>query len=175
MSLAINDHVPPRYPSSSQSGSSSSQQGSSHPTVLFQSGNDYPGTHSNQDGDQTESDEGGDEDEDRPGDQEISSDSEDDSGAGDTEYIQQQSDTDAGPYYITPPRRAIGSDGKGKRDPNTKLRVKEILEELNLETSRCSLTNAYFNGVKLQQAHLLPVSAGQDVVRFLKYSIAVTV
>ena len=174
MSQNKSHQYPRTFPSQPQQGSSS-RQGSSHPTLLFQSGNDYPATHSNQDGDQTESDEGGDEDEDSPGDQEISSDSEDDSGAGDTEYILHQSDTDAGPYYITPPRRAIGSDGKGKRDRNTKLRVKEILQELNLETGRCSLTNASFNAVKLQQAHLLPVSTGQDVVRFLKYSIAVTV
>jgi hypothetical protein len=92
----------------------------------------------------------------------------------DTEGTQDHSNEDAG-VDITPTKRAMTSDGRGKRDSKMKDRVVACLKHHRLDINGCSLTNASKNTVALEYAHLLPLATPEIMVGFLKRSMAVTI
>ena len=93
----------------------------------------------------------------------------------DPAYIPEQQDIYHSNPQITPEKRALGSDGKSKRDTNAKKRVITCLQQHGLETHRCSLTNGRSEAVQLEYAHLLPLALDQETVGILKDSMAVTI
>ena len=97
-----------------------------------------------------------------------------DADPGDHEFIPEQSQSEIDEPHITPPKRAIGSDGKGKRDGKGKKRVIDCLRELELDIGRCSVTNACAKAMQIEYAHILPLATKQGIVGFLKWSMAVT-
>ena len=98
----------------------------------------------------------------------------DNTGADDTDGTRDHSDEDAG-VDITPTKRAMTSDGRGKRDSKMKDRVVACLKHHRLNIHRCLLTNASEDVVGLDYAHLLPLSTSAITVGFLKHSMAVTI
>ena len=112
----------------------------------------------------------------QPVDEDPHTESEDDyeenTGQVDGGYTPAEQQVKAG-RHITPPQRAIGSDGKGKRDANARGRVIKCLQKYGLETHACSLTNDTTDAVQIEYAHLLPLATSQETVGFLKISMAV--
>ena len=90
---------------------------------------------------------------------------EENTGQVDGEYFPEEEEVDAGPH-ITPPKRAIRWDGKGKRDAKARDRVISCLEEHGLETNSCALSNVSGDAEHLEYAHLLPLATSQETVSF---------